>query len=254
MLICRDVRTGAGCGARYPAATPACLDPACGQSLRYALELSDPGAAVGGYRIIRLIDHGSFGAVYEAQHAANSTRVALKETITFATSAGFQSELASLQQLSHPSLPTYFEVFEHDGHGYLAMEYVPGQTLEAVIASASALMPEGQFLGYALQLCDALTYLHTASSPVLHRDIKPANVRVTPEGLLKLVDFGLFKTGDNHTRHTISGFGSPAYAPLEQYSGGTTVQSDIYSLGATLYHLGTNVQPPSAMERFTATG
>jgi serine/threonine protein kinase len=252
MLICQNVRTGAGCGAHYPSGTAVCRDPACAQSLRYALELRDPNQIVGNYRIIRLIDHGSFGAVYEAQHTATLLTVALKETFSQLHSAAFQAELATLQGMRHPHLPRYDEAFERDGHGYLVMEFVPGQSLAQVLARQAGPVAEGQLLGYALQLCDVVNYLHGASPPLLHRDIKPANVRITPEGLIKLVDFGLAKQGGQQTRATVSGFGTPAYAPLEQYSGGTSIQSDIYSLGATLYHLATNTEPPSAIERFSA--
>ncbi|HYF61348.1 MAG TPA: protein kinase, partial [Herpetosiphonaceae bacterium] len=187
MVICQNVRTGAGCGAQYPAGTAVCQDPACAQSLRYALELRDPDEIAGNYRIVRLIDHGSFGAVYEARHVATLQTVALKETFSLLHTGAFQAELAALQGLRHPHLPRYDEVFEQDGHGYLAMEFVPGQSLAQVLARQAGPVADGQLLGYALQLCDVAHYLHGASPPLLHRDIKPANVRITPEGLIKLV-------------------------------------------------------------------
>jgi serine/threonine-protein kinase len=118
------------------------------------------------------------------------------------------------------------------------------------------LLPESQVLAWGAQICDALTYLHNQDPPILHRDIKPANIKVTPDGRIKLVDFGLVKLmahDDARTITVIQGRGTAAYTPLEQYGGDaghTDARSDIYSLGATLYHLLTNQPPPDAKQRF----
>jgi serine/threonine protein kinase len=115
---------------------------------------------------------------------------------------------------------------------------------------------EKQVLSWAAQLCDALHYLHSQNPPVLHRDIKPANIKLTPGGTIKLVDFGLVKlmVPDDATTITIvQGRGTVQYTPLEQYGGDTghtDARSDIYSLGATLYHLLTNHPPLDAKQRF----
>ncbi len=111
-------------------------------------------------------------------------------------------------------------------------------------------------LNWAEQLCDALEYLHSQNPPILHRDIKPSNIKLTPSGLLKLVDFGLVKllTSDEaRTVTVVQGQGTAAYTPLEQYGGDdvhTDTRSDIYALGATLYHLLTTRAPVTARERF----
>jgi eukaryotic-like serine/threonine-protein kinase len=249
MQICLDQRTGAGCGAENRNSALHC--GACGMPLRFALLLRDPGTQVGGYRIVQVIGHGGIGAVYEAEDLGRpAARVALKETFDPAGIRAFQAEFAVLHRLAHPNLPGYHQVFEHDGNGYLVMELVPGQSLQEVLDKHGGPLPESQVLGYALQLCDVLEFLHGQRPGIMHRDIKPANIRLTPEGRIKLVDFGLLKQGTQQTRQTIRGFGTPAYAPVEQYGRGSTdVRSDIYSLGATLYHLLTGQEPPPATER-----
>jgi eukaryotic-like serine/threonine-protein kinase len=252
MIICLDQRTGAGCGAQNRGTAQHCQQ--CGMALRFALILHDPGTFVGSYRIVRVIGHGGSGAVYEAESLRDAGMpVALKETFDPAGARGFQDEFAVLYQLEHANLPRYHEVFEQQGDSYLVMELVAGQSLQEVLDAAAGPLLEAQVLGYAIQICEGLRYLHSQQPPILHRDIKPANIRLTPEGLIKLVDFGLLKQGTQQTRLTIRGLGTPAYAPIEQYGrGGTDPRSDIYSLGATLYHLLTSQEPPPATDRIAS--
>jgi serine/threonine-protein kinase len=120
---------------------------------------------------------------------------------------------------------------------------------------SGAFLPEEDVLNWAGQLSDALIYLHGQESPILHRDIKPSNLKLTPSGLLKLVDFGLVKllASGEVTITILQGQGTAIYTPLEQYggdSGHTDVRTDIFSFGATLYHLLTNQPPLGARERF----
>jgi eukaryotic-like serine/threonine-protein kinase len=250
MIICLDQRTGAGCGAQNRDNAQRCNQ--CSMPLRFALLLRDPDALVGDYRIIRVIGHGAAGAVYEAEDTRTLERVAFKESFDPSSISSFQEEFAMLRQLQHPNLPRYHAMFEADGNGCLVMELVPGQSLQDVLDKQHEPLPENQVLGYALQLCAVLGYLHGQRPPIVHRDIKPANIRLTPEGRIKLVDFGLLKQGSQQTRMTIRGMGTPAYAPIEQYGRAgqhTDPRSDIYSLGATLYHLLTGQEPPTATDR-----
>lgn len=146
-------------------------------------------------------------------------------------------------------------MFVEQGSGYLVMELIPGQNLDDLQRALGGPLPENQVLGFALQLCDVVSYLHHQNPPIIHRDIKPANVRLTPNGLIKLVDFGLFKQGIDTTRSSRMGL-TPAYAPAEQHPlapGHTDKRSDIFSLGATLYHLLTGVLPISAFIRIQAS-
>ena len=253
MLICFDPTTQQGCGARHSQATRFC--PQCGQNLARALSVHDHGALIGPYQVDDLIGYGGFGVVYLAQDTQHhpSRLVALKEVFDARRIQSLRDEFSVLQQLSHPHLPAYYDVFEHQGYGYLVMEYVPGQSLADVLRQQAGLLLESQVLGYAIQLCDALSYLHSQQPPIIHRDIKPANIRITPAGLIKLVDFGLLKQGSGLTRDSRRAV-TPGYAPLEQYAGGgsTDARTDLYSLGATLYQLLTGVEPDDALDRVSS--
>ena len=259
MLICLDMRTGAGCGKETVDHARFCEH--CGQNLRFALMLHDAGTLVGRYRVGRVIGYGGFGAIYEAQSNAGE-QVALKETFDTSSIKTFAREFAVLSRLSHANLPRYIDMFEAEGNGYLVMEYVPGQSLQDILDELAAQgaqnerLPESQVLGYAIQLCDVLYYLHSQQPAILHRDVKPANIRLTPQGRIKLVDFGLLKQGGQQTRATIRGLGTLGYAPIEQYANderATNPRSDVYSLGATLFHLLTGTQPTSAPVRIAGT-
>ncbi|MEI6776739.1 MAG: bifunctional serine/threonine-protein kinase/formylglycine-generating enzyme family protein, partial [Chloroflexales bacterium] len=222
------------------------------RSLRSALRLYNPGDQVRHYRVGEIIGWGGFGAVYKAEDTRQpGSRFALKESLDPSDMTSFQGEFAVLQQHPHAHLPRYEEMFVEQGNGYLVMEFIPGQSLEEVSAAAGGPLEEEQVLGFALQLCKVLNYLHRQNPPILHRDLKPANVRLTPDGLIKLVDFGLFKQGTDKVISSRLGL-TPAYAPLEQHPlnlGHTDQRSDIYSLGATLYQLLTGKLPKTSFER-----
>jgi serine/threonine protein kinase len=253
MLVCLDLRSGSGCGKMTNDGSKFC--PYCGARMRVPLILRNTDDHVGSYTITQIVGYGNFGAVYKAVYSHSPTQtVALKQTFDPNSVHSFQNEFAVLHQLRHPNLPYYIEMFEEDGDGYLVMEFVAGQSLEDIITSQHKVLAETQIVGYGLQLCDVLQYLHSQSSPIFHRDIKPANVRLTSDNQVKLVDFGILKQGTNTTRTSRRAL-TPAYAPIEQWGGGqsTNAQSDIYSLGATLYHLLTGLEPPTAPARISAT-
>jgi serine/threonine protein kinase len=254
MLICLDQRTGTGCGTVNKDDALFCAS--CGRKLYFGLKLHNRDDIVGVYRIDKVIGHGSFGAVYLADVLQTpGQQVALKETFDPSEIQNYRAEFAVLARLQHPHLPRYHNVFEANGNGYLVMEYVPGQSLQEVLDRQQGPLLEAQVLGYAIQLCDALAFLHSQTPPILHRDIKPANVRLTPEGLIKLVDFGLVKEGSGATHSARRGV-TPAYAPPEQWGMGgqhTDARSDIYALAATLYHLLTGIEPPAATDRISVT-
>jgi len=170
----------------------------------------------------------------------------------------FLREATVLARLDHPNLPKVSDFFSIGGRDYLIMDFVPGKDLRTLMVEAqqrSAFLTEREVLGWANQLADALTYLHNQDPPILHRDIKPSNLKITPNGFLKLVDFGLVKilASDEMTITILQGRGTALYTPLEQYggeSGHTDARSDIYAFGATLYHLLTNTRPVEAREQF----
>ncbi|RRR75853.1 MAG: serine/threonine protein kinase [Candidatus Viridilinea halotolerans] len=245
MLICKD-----GCGAENPDTASQCQR--CGRGMHTALRLHNPGALIRHYRIKRVIGWGGFGAVYEAEDIHEQGRhVAIKESFDPAGLSSFQGEFHALQQHQHPYLPRYEAMFVEQGNAYLVMEFIPGQSLDEVLQAEGGSLPAQQVLGFMLQLCEVLEYLHSRKPPLIHRDIKPANVRLTPSGRIKLVDFGLFKQGNDATKLSRMGL-TPAYAPPEQHPlapGRTDQRSDIYSLGATCYHLLMGKAPITAFER-----
>ena len=221
------------------------------------------------YEIVGLIGEGGMGAVYLAndsrltgrQCAIKETHLlsTLSETVAQAARKQFYQEASTLARLDHPGLPKVSDFFSIEERDYLVMDYVPGRDLLELLSMArreDRFLDQATVLDWADQLCDTLAYLHSRQPPVLHRDIKPANVKLTPDNRLKLVDFGLVKPLDPDDPNTLTGLqgaGSLPYAPLEQYVdhlGHTDARSDVYALGATLYHLLSGVQPPSAQERF----
>lgn len=220
------------------------------------------------YKIRRTIGHGGMGSIYLADDLRLEGRqCALKEVEhdrTMPTDAlrqtrdQFQREANVLARLDHPNLPKVSDFFSIGGRDYLVMDFIPGKDLRTIMMDAKqagSFLPERDVLGWANQLSDALIYLHGQDPPILHRDIKPSNLKLTPSGLLKLVDFGLVKilVSEELTITILQGRGTALYTPLEQYGGDTghtDARSDIYALGATLYHLLTNQAPIEARERF----
>jgi len=222
------------------------------------------------YKILAPVGQGGMGAVYRAEDLRLRGRIcALKEVHPNPESTPealsqaqeqFRREAFTLARLDHPNLPKVSDTFTSGQREYLVMDFVGGQDLRQLMEEKRCrgeFLNERRVLRWADQLCDALEYLHDQDPPVLHRDIKPANIKLTLGGLIKLVDFGLVKllaTNDSHTVTVLQGRGTAAYTPLEQYGGDTTghtdVRSDIYSLGATLYHLLTNKLPADAKQRF----
>ncbi|MBU0702989.1 MAG: serine/threonine protein kinase [Chloroflexi bacterium] len=213
------------------------------------------------YRVVTLLSKGGMGAVYEVLDTTLGVRYALKEMVPYpGTSAAvlpqlreqFLQEARVLAELRHPNLPRVTDHFEEEGSVYLVMDYVYGKRLDEIVTQQGRLA-EDEVLGWARQLMEALIYCHEHG--VIHRDIKPQNVVITSLGRVTLVDFGLAKLLDPnapHTRTVVRGLGTPEYAPPEQYDakkGSTDVRTDIYSLGASLYHALTGGPPPTVTER-----
>jgi serine/threonine-protein kinase len=174
------------------------------------------------------------------------------------TRAQFLREATVLARLDFPNLPKVSDYFSEEDRDYLVMDFVPGKDLRTLMVEArqkKTFLKERVVLSWAKQLADALIYMHNQDPPILHRDIKPSNLKLTPNELVKLVDFGLVKflAPEDMTITILQGRGTALYTPLEQYGGDTghtDVRSDIYAFGATLYHLLTNTPPIEARERF----
>lgn len=228
------------------------------------------------YEVIELVGQGGMGAVYKTRDQRLDGRIcAVKEIIPFASSGAtndqeltqiaeqFHMEASILARLDHPNLPKVSDYFSLGQREYLVMDYVEGRDLQEILQQTrrrDEFLDERQVLAWAEQLLDALEYLHDQDPPVVHRDIKPSNIKITPRGNIKLVDFGLVKIlepDDSRTVTVVQGRGTVAYTPLEQYGGDTgftDARSDIYSFGATLYHLLSGELPVDAKERFLRPG
>jgi serine/threonine-protein kinase len=219
------------------------------------------------YSVVSVLGNGAMGAVYLAEdQRLASRRCAIKENrpgadenpeVLIRLREQFLAEANVLARLDHPGLPKVSDYFiANENREYLVMDYVEGEDLNSMLERIRQPLEEDVVIGWADQVLDALAYLHNQRpQPIIHRDIKPANLRLNLQGRVKLVDFGLvklFDAGNPETKFELRGLGTPAYAPLEQFASSdqhTDTRSDIYALGATLYHLLTNLYPPDVHQR-----
>ena len=205
------------------------------------------------YRIVAILGMGGMGSVYKAVDENIGVKVALKENLftTDEFARQFHREAVILAGLRHPNLPRVTDHFVIEDQGqYLVMDYIEGEDLRQRMDRLGVLS-ENEVISIGAAICDALIFLGSRDPPIVHRDIKPGNVRITPEGEIYLVDFGLAKVWDtNEKTATGARAMTPGYSPPEQYGTARTDQrSDIYSLGATLYAALTTYIPEDAMNR-----
>ena len=172
----------------------------------------------------------------------------------------FEREARILTRLRHSSLPIVSDYFAQENGQFLVMQFIPGDDLGTLLERKKNMFLKESAVPWitqwAMQLLDALTYLHTQQPPILHRDIKPQNLKLTRDGSIMLLDFGMAKSAGDQTRQSIvqsvRGY-TTQYASLEQIQGlGTQPASDIYALAATMYHLFTGKAPPDALTRLAA--
>jgi serine/threonine protein kinase len=193
-----------------------------------------------------IVGVGGMGSVYLArdQHFPNVVKlVAVKEMINRAPDPvvrktivqNFEREANILATLNHPSIPRIYDYFSEGNRSYLTLEFINGKDLEAIIDETAGFLTEERVLGWAIELCDVLHFLHNHKpDPIIFRDMKPSNVMVNLQDHIVLVDFGIakpFQTGQKGTM-----IGTEGYSPPEQYRGEAGPLADIYALGATLHH------------------
>jgi serine/threonine protein kinase len=217
------------------------------------------------YRIVGQAGKGGFGAVYKAEDLAFGGRsVAVKEMSQSGLSAAelaeatraFKHEALLLAGLKHPNLPSIYDQFTENGRWYLVMDFIEGETLETVLerkaaASGQGSLPVERALNIAIQLCSVLDYLHTRQPPIIFRDLKPANVMLTANDHIYLIDFGIARHFKPGQAKDTAALGSTGYAAPEQYGKAqTTVQTDLYGLGATLHQMLTGDDPSDSPFHF----
>ena len=211
----------------------------------------------GRYRVERVLGNGGFGHVYLAIDLQTGQQCAIKEYLVTGSSGKAQLEHESrvLSQLHHSSLPAFQDAFDERGRYYVVLGYIEGRDLTECIRLARTRgesVSLERILNWLISICDAVTFLHSQSPPIIHRDIKPDNIRIMPNGTAILVDLGNAKAADGaRTLLFIRHQGTPGYAPLEQYPGGTGTdsRSDVYALGGTLFFALTGHEPPSVSAR-----
>src|SRR3954462_10204187 len=195
---------------------------------------------VGKYKILSTLGSGGFGTVFLADDTWIDKKVALKvphkQNLDFGELLGEPRLLAAV---IHPNIVTILTAEKQENVFFIVMEYVPGETLDAVITRDGALdIPRA--LDYTCQICNAVDHAHKQG--VLHRDLRPSNVLVGDSGLLKVADFGTSRFLEI-AAHGTTVIGSPPYMAPEQFHGKAVFASDVYSLGVTMYQMLTGQLP-----------
>ncbi len=209
------------------------------------------GQTVGKYRILSPLGSGGFGTVYLAEDTWIDKKVAIKVPHRQAIDFGeLLHEPRLLASLSHPNIVAILTAEKQDDVFFIVMEYVPGETLEAIIIREGALdLPKA--LDFTCQICNAVDHAHRAG--VIHRDLRPGNVLISDTGMVKVADFGTSRFLEI-AAHGTTVIGSPPYMAPEQFHGKAVFASDIYSLGVSMYQMLTGVLPydtpaPGDLER-----
>jgi serine/threonine-protein kinase len=198
------------------------------------------GQTLGKYKIIAPLGSGGFGTVYLAQDTWIDKKVAIKVPHRQGLDFGeLLHEPRLLASVSHPNIVAITTAEKQDNVFFIVMEYVPGETLENIIATKGVLDLH-RALDYTCQICNAVD--HAQHQGVIHRDLRPANVLVAENDMLKVADFGTSRFLEI-AAHGTTVIGSPPYMAPEQFHGKAVFASDLYSLGVTMYQMLTGVLP-----------
>ncbi len=207
----------------------------------------------GQYEVLARVGRGGMGVVYRVRRLSDNSIWALKEQRSaeplkpdeqVESRQLFAQEAELVLRINHPNAVRGLELFEWQGRQYFVMEFVNGETLEKRLREANAPAFEQDALRWTIEMARVLVYLHSQRPPIIYRDLKPENVILTPDGTIKFIDFGVARTHKVGKSKDTVAIGTFGYAPPEQYGKGQTdARSDIYTLGATLYHLLTNLPP-----------
>lgn len=214
--------------------------------------MAEIGSVIDGkYEILREIGHGGMSVVYLAMDTHLNKQWAVKEIKKKGSGKNDEIIMNSLlaeanlmKRLDHAALPRIVDIIDNGVTIYVVMDYIEGESLDKILNEYGA-QPEELVIGWAMQLCDALAYLHAQKPPIIYRDMKPANIMLKPEGNIKIIDFGIAREYKEQSLADTTVLGTKGYAPPEQYSGQTDARSDIFALGMTMHHLLTGIDPRS---------
>ncbi|MBV9257405.1 MAG: serine/threonine protein kinase, partial [Ktedonobacteraceae bacterium] len=222
----------------------------------------------GKFRVVQVLGEGGMGTVYKVEQVGTTPPYyyAVKELLINPNTSEedrkaaierFNKEIALLRGLKHPRIAALALPFQNKGNYYFAMEFVPGRSLEKKLEDSKGPMPEELVIRWMMQVCEALSYIHSRTPPIILRDLKPGNIMITPDNEVQLIDFGIARRFDPNKRTNTENLGTISYASPEHLGSltapgqkrsaqnpgqlvQTDARSDIYSLGATMYHLLTN--------------
>ncbi|GAC1568436.1 MAG: hypothetical protein NVS3B14_17630 [Ktedonobacteraceae bacterium] len=222
------------------------------------------------FKIVGVLGEGGMGTVYKVEQVDKPGYYrAVKELIINPNTTEderksaierFDKEIDLLFNLKHPRIPSLILSFQERGNYYFVMEFVPGRSLEKILEDSHAPLDETRVIRWMMMVCEALTYIHTRTPPIILRDLKPGNIMVTSDDNVFLIDFGIARRFDPNKRTNTENLGTISYASPEHLGSitapgqrrsaqnpgklvQTDARSDIYSLGATMYHLLTNREP-----------
>lgn len=206
----------------------------------------------GKYEILKEIGRGGMSVVYLAMDTRLNKQWAVKEIRKRGNGRKDQVAVNSLlveanlmKKLDHPALPRIVDILDDGRTIFIIMDYIEGRSLDRVLKEKGP-APEEKVTDWAMQLSDALGYLHSQKPPIIYRDLKPGNIMLKPEGTVKIIDFGIAREFKGENLSDTTALGTEGYAAPEQYSGQTDERSDIYALGMTMHHLLTGADPKNA--------
>lgn len=210
--------------------------------------ITDEHLIAGRYRILDQIGKGGMSTVYLARDITLNKQWAIKEVRPIDDRAKRETVIRSLideanliKRFDHPAIPRIVDLIEEEGTLYIVMDYVEGGTLAQLLKEEGA-QSEENVVSWGIQLCDALDYLHQLDPPIIYRDMKPSNVMVTPDGMTRIIDFGIAcpqPAAGQPLPDNYQPMGTKGYAAPEQYDlqGRVDARTDVYALGALLYVL-----------------
>lgn len=201
----------------------------------------------GKYQVIKVLGQGGMGTVYLCKNTRLEKLWAIKE---IKSDMDLTAEPNILKNLKHTGIPNIIDIFCEEDNLYIVEDYIEGNTLENIV-KASKFLSKDKLSKYALALCDIITYLHSFKPPIIYRDMKPSNIIITPEDKVVLIDFGISRLYKEDKNSDTIYMGSRGYAAPEQYGmGQSSIQTDIYGLGAVIYFMASGRAPLNIAEPF----